>query len=481
MIDPLHPIAPFLRDSLTPWLITGAGLAALLAILWNFSGSRKRSEPGASDPVASLDAMTRGTRNFGIIAISSFLGIFGVWGSLAPLSSAALAPGIVSPDGSRKTLQHLEGGIVRTIEVSEGDVVTAGQIVVRLEDVASRAAVVELTERLAFLLAEQARLVAEQSGASSILFTEEMKDFGEIGQIAMTTQSQLFATRLDTARGRKSILATRVAQLQEQNSGLAAVIEAEARQQSLIREEISTAQSLVEKGLERRGRLLTIQRLAAEIDASVASNIAAMARTRQAIGEAEFQLIALKADFAEEVAKDLARVEAEIAAVRSKLPFLNDRLARTAVRAPVSGRVMNIQVTTEEGGVLGAGEPILDIVPDNAPLIIEARLRPTDIDDVTPGQSARVMLTAYAQRNLPIMTGTLRSVSADRLTDDRDGEPYFLAQIAIEPEILRSFGSDVQMIAGMPADVMIVTGERTLIDYLLKPFLESLSRSFREA
>lgn len=480
MFDALH-MSRSLSGEMFALLVTAvACLVALPLMVWRLSGIWRRSPREVSDTDRCLASLTRGTRNFGLVSIAIFWGIFGLWGGLAPLSSAALAPGIVSPDGNRKTVQHLEGGIVRTIDVAEGDVVTAGQVIVRLEDVAARAALVELTERLAFLLAEQARLVAEQSGATSIQFPDEMADFGETGDIAKATQAGLFATRLDTTRERHSILATRVLQLQEQNMGLAAVVDAQVRQQALIGEEIATAQSLVDKGIERRGRLLTLQRVGAEIDASLASNIAAMARNRQAIGEAEFQLLALKADFAEDVAKNLARVRGEIAALRSQLPLRKDRLARTAVRAPVSGRVMNIQITTEEGGVLGAGEPILDIVPDEAPLIIEARLKPSDIDVVRPGQTARVILSAYTQRNLPTMTGTLRSVSADRLTDDRSGEPYFLAHVAIEPEILRAFGANVQMTAGMPADVMIVTGERTLIDYLLRPFFESLSRSFRE-
>ena len=234
MFDALH-MSRSLSGEMFALLVTAvACLVALPLMVWRLSGIWRRSPREVSDTDRCLASLTRGTRNFGLVSIAIFWGIFGLWGGLAPLSSAALAPGIVSPDGNRKTVQHLEGGIVRTIDVAEGDVVTAGQVIVRLEDVAARAALVELTERLAFLLAEQARLVAEQSGATSIQFPDEMADFGETGDIAKATQAGLFATRLDTTRERHSILATRVLQLQEQNMGLAAVVDAQHEHDRLV-------------------------------------------------------------------------------------------------------------------------------------------------------------------------------------------------------------------------------------------------------
>lgn len=431
-----------------------------------------------------LGSATRGAKMLGLSTAVLFFGIFGVWSWYAPLASAAVAPGVVNPDGSRKTVQHLEGGIIRTIHVREGDHVAAGDTLVTLEDVRALARLNELRERQVFLLATEARLVAEQIGSENVEFTfpEELAaDRPEQIAEAEASQRALFHDRRATQAARERILGSRINQLREEITGLNEVIAAQDGQLQLLQQEIEVSQGLYDQKLQRLAPLLALKRQEAELFAEQAGHRAAIARLGQQIGETELQLYATFQQMREEISTELANMRAELAAIKSQLPERADALARTKVTAPITGQVLNLRVTTEVGGILRPGGEILDIVPDDGALIIEARLRPQDIDTVHPGMQARVLLTAYTQRNLPQIYGTLRSVSADRLIDDRTGEPYFLAQVFVPAEALEKISGDIVMTAGMPADVMILTGERTVFDFVLKPFADSLRLSFRES
>jgi HlyD family secretion protein/epimerase transport system membrane fusion protein len=226
--------------------------------------------------------------------------------------------------------------------------------------------------------------------------------------------------------------------------------------------------------------LLALQRELAGLQAERAANRAGIARLGQQIGETELQIHAMRQQTLEEISEQLTGVRAELGAVRSQIPEREDALFRTSVLAPISGRVMNVQVTTEGGGILPPGGSVLDIVPEDGKLVIDARVRPQDIVGVVPGMRARVLLTAYNQRNLPQMFGEVASVSADRLIDERTGEPYFLAKVHVSSDEIEALDADVTLAPGMPADVMILNGERTVLDYLIKPFSDSIRMSFRE-
>ncbi|MEQ9014678.1 MAG: HlyD family type I secretion periplasmic adaptor subunit [Marinovum algicola] len=473
-VDGLVRRAAFVEAAV--WLGLGAVVIAALVVV---ALRRWRAARRGAAPLTVLGDRTRWPRRLGYATIAVFFGGFGLWSAGAPLASAALAPGVVNPEGSRKTIQHLEGGIIRAIHVGEGDAVEAGQPLVTLEDVQARAALEEVRERYVHLVAHEARLVAEQAGAAFVEIPAELNRAGPAGRQALHAQIDLFASRRETLRGRHRILDQRVAQLERQIAGLERVIAAEDRQLALLGQEIATVEALVADGLAKMPRLLALQRSQAEVMASQGNNEATIARHRERIGETEYQALTLEAQRREEIDAELARVRAELATVRSQLPSRRDLLARTTVAAPIAGTVMNVQVTTESG-VIGPGEPVLEIVPREARLIVDARVAPTDIETVRPGQRARVLLTAYGQRNLPQIFGTLRSVSADRLVDERDGRAYFLARVAVDPAELEALGADLELVAGMPADVMILTGERTLLDYLLRPLADSLTRSFKE-
>lgn len=488
----LDALAFRLRPLIDPWLaavgwtepaeqrfVMAAALVGFGALM--LLGALVLARRGQSRATGSaLAELTRRPRRFGYAAALVLIGFFGGWSVLAPLASAALASGVVSPEGSRKTVEHLEGGIVRSIHVREGDEVAVGAALVTLEDIQARARYEELRERYLHLLAMEARLIAERSGAEEIAFAEELLQATDAGaRRAVAAQRELLASRRATQLGRERILRQRIRQLDEQNTGLDEVIAAQNRQIALIEEEITGVQQLYDKGLAQYPRLLALKRAQADLEAERASNRARIAENAQRIGEAEIQLLTLREQIIEEANDQLTEVQRQLAEIRSQMPSRADILKRTVIRAPIAGTVMNIQTTTETG-VVRPGEPILEIVPREAPLIIDARVRPSDIDRVRPGMEARVLLTAYKQRSLPLIHGTLRSISADRLVEDRTGEPYFLAKVEVKPEDLARV-EEINLVPGMPADVMILDDEQTFMDYLLSPILRSMDRSFRES
>jgi len=451
-------------------------LAFCLVVVWY--AARRRRANGL--PGVGLAAMVRGPRMFGYAIAVIFFGGLGVLSAVAPLASAAIAPGVVSPDGHRKTVQHLEGGIIRAIHVREGDAVAAGDRLVTLEDTQARAKLDEMHERYVHLLATESRLIAEQARAERIDFPPEVTSHLTAGtRQAMAGQQDLLVSRRATQQGKEQILVQRVKQLEEEIGGLRMVIAAQTTQLELLDRETENVRKLYEQGHERLPRLLALQRTQAEVRGEQGNNLARVARTQQQIGETEIQLLTMREQDKERANDELTKVRASIAALRGELPSREDVFTRTLIQAPIAGTIMHVKVTTESG-VVGPGQPILDIVPQEATLIIDARLRPDDVDVVQPGMRTRVLLTAYRQRTMPQIFGSLRSVSADRIVDDRTGDAYFLAKVEVDTNDLAPL-KDVKLTPGMSAEVMILTGERTVLDYMLRPLLDSFIKSFRQS
>ncbi len=444
-------------------------LLLLRRVLW-------RRRPNSS---ANLYALTRRPRFFGFACIFLLVVFAGGWSTLAPLASASIAAGVVSPEGSRKTIEHLEGGIVRTIHVREGDTVETGDILLTMDDVQALAQYDQLRKRYLHLLATEARLLAERSAAAAIVFPDELAKApdSEVAQ-AIRAQAQLFESRRATMAGRERVLGQRVSQLEEQNAGLREVLAAQGRQIDLLQEEISTVETLLASGLAKMPRLLALRRANAQLEAEQAENRAKIAENGQKIGEAELQLLTMREEVVQQADDQLAEIQRILGEIRSQIPSREDILKRTVIRAPLSGSVMNIRVTTETG-VLPPGSAVLDIVPVEEALVINAKVKPGDIDRVHAGMEARVILTAYKQRNLPLIHGTLRTISADRLVEDRTGESYFLAKVDVRREDLRELNA-VRLLAGMPAEIMLLDDKQTFLAYLISPFTQSLNRSFRE-
>ena len=467
-------------------LAAGLAVSLVLLVLWRRRGRRRGASSLARpryevSPLAPLARVVRAPTLVGYLALLIFFGGFGTWAAVSSLASAAVSPGVVSPDGSRKTIAHLKGGIVRQIGVREGDIVRAGHVLVTLEDVQARAEHDALRERFLHLTTLEARLLAELTDEPVLELPAALAGYPEaVVRPALLAQGRLLASRRATLAGREQVLGQRILQLEAEITGLRQVIIAQDEQIALIAEEIDTVADLLAKGLGNKPRLLSLQRQRAEIQAAQASSRARIARHEQEIGEARIQLLTLHEELRERVADELSRVRTELASVQSLLPSRADVLTRTVVTAPLDGTVVNLRLTTESG-VVRAGEPLLDLVPLEVALIVDARVRPTDMDTVRAGQTARVLFPAYGQRNLPQITGTLRSISADRLLDERTGEPYFLAKVEVDPDELERVAPEIELTPGMPAEVMILTGERSLLDYLIRPFIQSVTRSFRES
>jgi len=439
-------------------------------------------DPGAARGSTPLMHELRRPIRAGVLLVGLFFGGIGWWAASAPLAGAAIASGVVSPDGSRRTVQHLEGGIIRGILVRDGSLVRAGEPLILLEDVQARAGFDMLQTRFYTLAATQARLLAEQSAATSVRFPDWLIDATSAHPTAleaMVAQRAMFDARAKALAERRGILRQRIEQLRQEIAGLEAQIRADSRQIVLIDEEIQGVEQLYRKGLERKTRLLALQRGRADIEGNRAERRARIARAEQAIGEAELQIIAQGTAQLEAINEEASRIQSELAEIEQRLAASRDVLERTLITAPVDGTVVALRFRTP-GGVIRPGEPVLEIVPDSEELLIDARVSPMDIDVVRAGLPARVVLPAFQQRHMPQIQGRVRQISADALTDPQTGQRFFEARIEIDRNQLAALEPALELTAGMPAEVYITTGERTALDYLLSPFYDSLRRAFRE-
>jgi len=440
-----------------------------------------RRERVSLPPLPALRKDLRGTWLAGAFVIFLFFVVGGGWAAMAPLSGAVIAAGVVSPDSSRQTIQHLEGGIIREIKVREGDQVKGGDVLVVLEGVGAQADVGAKMSRLRTLSATECRLRAEQRGEEQVQFDLpallEMDDPEVVA--AINQQRHQFQTRRADDRSQESILTQRVAQLEKQIQGAERQITGVKRQKALIREELMAVRELFEKGYERKPRLLELQRTEAGLIARQGELESEIARAREAIGEAELQIINVRVERMAEVDEQLSRVRTERIELENQVRESVDRLTRTSIMAPAAGIVLNIQFKTE-GGVIGPAQPIMDIVPLEDDLIVDAKISPKDIDDVHAGLDGYVMFPSYPQRHLARIPAHVLQVSADSLEDKRTGERYYGAKVEVDRADLMESAPQIEMTPGLPAEVFITTSERTLLNYLLQPFLQVVERSFRE-
>lgn len=415
---------------------------------------------------------------FGLAVIVLFLGAFGGWSVLAPLASAAIAAGEVVVESHRKTIQHLEGGIVEAILVRDGDRVSAGQALLRLDTTQAEAALAQFAGQLDAQRALAARLEAERDGAAAIAFAADLEQRAAAdSELRRTLDGQrgILAARRTMLGGQRDILRQRIGQLQAQVDGGRVQLAALHRQRQLIADESADAHSLLDRGLMPRTRVLALEREAASLDGRVGETVSKIASTEQAIGETRMSISSLDATHADEVARELRDAEMMIAELRQRVRANADVLARKEIVAPVSGQVVDLRVFTR-GGIIEPGQALMDIVPSRDDLWVSARIAPTDVDVVRPGQPAEVMLAAFSQRMVAPIPGRLVTISADRLIDERTGEAYFTARIDLAPEALAT----VTITPGMPVQAMIVTGRQSLFDYLVSPLRASLRRSLRE-
>lgn len=418
---------------------------------------------------------------FGLVVIFLFFGAFVGWAAFAPLGSAAIAQGVVSVEGNRKSIQHLEGGIVSEIRVRDGDFVRKGDVLIVLDEVQSRASTEIVRSRYAIALAQKARLVAERDGRDEIEFPEwllNQKDDQTIRE-AMLSQQNIFDTRRTSHRSQITILEQKAVQLEEEIRGLEGQVESGERQIALLNDEIRDVASLVEKKLAPVSRLRALQRTLAELNGNRSQSISRIAQTRQAIGEVELQIRELRNQLMDEVVAELKDVQAQIFDLEEQRRVSEDVLSRTEIRAPNDGYIVNLQVHTT-GGVIKPGETVMYIVPDNVQLIVEAQVNTKDIDAVYIGAPAQIRFPAFSQRFSLPAEGSVISVSADSLENERTGNFYYLARIQID-NLEAAQIKPSQLRPGMQADVMILTGERTALDYFINPIILSFNRALRES
>jgi HlyD family secretion protein len=411
-------------------------------------------------------------------------GAGGFWMATAPLNAAANAPGMVSADSQNKTMQHLEGGIIKAILVEEGSKVEAGQLLVQLDDTRANANHNLVMGQLWAALALDARLKAERDGASAIAFAPELlakQDDPTIATI-MQTEKQIFASRRDSLAGEAAILRQRIGQYTEEITGLQAQAVAIDHQLGFIRDETLDTTYLVGKGLAPKPKLLALQRTTSQLDGQRGQATAQIARSRQNISELALQIEQLSADRLNEVIDALREVAGQIADLQQNRLAAEDTMERLAIRAPQPGTVVKLLFHTV-GGVVSPGAPVLEFVPRDDKLIVEARLKPEDIGFVHVGMPAEVRIHAYNQRRLPLVLGKVTYVSPDRLMEkssEKAGEQaYYLTRVEVDPESVAALPG-AKLYPGMATDVVIETGERTALDYLLTPLTTTLRNSFRE-
>jgi HlyD family secretion protein/epimerase transport system membrane fusion protein len=470
------------------WSVTGH-LRSFAGQVWSFAGHvwsfagrlrplfarfcRASAADDRSQPAVSLPA------RWGGALILAFVLAFGGWGYFVPLDGGAVAPGVVNPDSGKKTIQHLEGGIIAELAVREGQKVAAGQPLVVLESTQARAAHESLVQQRLALVARKARLDAEKADYSRIEWPAELRAPSSQVRTIVEAQQEVFDTRRQTHVARREILAQRIEQLEHQIRGFEAQVESATRQIGFVGEELNAKEYLVGRGLSPKPEALRLRRTDAEIAGKRGEYVAEIARARQQIGEARMQIISLDAERADQIAGDAEKVRSDVSELEEKLQTTADVVRRTVVYAPVDGTVVDIKFKTI-GGVVQRGEPIMSIVPAGDELIIEARLTPVAAKAVHAGLEAQVSLSAYSSRLVPKIPGTIRTVSADRLVDDTTHQSYYLTRVAVDPVAIQLLAPGVELIPGMPVEVLVVTEKRTMLDYLARPFYDAVWRSFRE-
>lgn len=422
----------------------------------------------------------------GLLLIVGFFGGFAAWSHLAPLATAAIAPGRVVLETNRKAVQHLEGGIVSEVLVREGDLVAAGQVLFRLDATRSRAEVQLLQDRWLAAMARRARLEAERDRLPAVEPLPELRRQASAVQDAvvniapiLAAQQRIFVARREALESQVATILQRGALYQEEIRGLEAHIQSQDQQLTLIADELQGIQTLYDKGLAEKGRLLELKRRTAQIRGERGLNVAEIARAEQAAAEGQLSVTQLRADFSNQVVAELEENQADIFDLTARLVAAQDVITRTEVRAPRAGKVVGLAVHTP-GAVIAPGDHFLDIVPGDERLVIEAQVEPGDIDQVRRGLPAQVRLSALNGRTTLPMDAEVLDVSADTLFDERSGRRYYLARLSFPEVEARAALGEAPLRPGMEAEVIIESEEQTVLGYLIEPITRTVRLSMRE-
>jgi HlyD family secretion protein len=439
----------------------------------------------AYQPDLPADDPRRDIRIGAAIVIFFFVILLG-WAAFAPLDAAVPAQGVIAISGNRQTVQHREGGVVTAINIREGQRVNAGDVLIEMAAPDLKAQERALTSDYLTNLAQRARLMAERAGQRNFAPPIEFAGLPPEDQVlaaqALALQRAQLNARLASISAQQSVLGQRSLQLGEQQGGYSEQIASLREQQRLLADELAGMREIEKKGFASVNRIRALERALADLKGREAAMRSEIARAGEGKGETRMQSVSIETNALEQVATELRDTQARLSDVLPKLIAVREQLQRARVRAPVSGQVVGLTVFTI-GGVVAPGQTLMEIVPDRRALVIQAQVAPNDADDVYVGQEAQVRFVSVHDRTLPLLTGKVRTISADSFTDEKTGRSFFRAEIEVTPEQLRRVGGTLghgQLRPGLPVEVLLNVRKRTALQYILEPLTRNLWGSLRE-
>ena len=429
------------------------------------------------------EMMKFSARSYVITGLLLFFLLFvggGVWAWQTRIAGAVIAPGRLVVSGKPKTVQHLDGGIVTRIHVQDGDHVRKGQVLLELDDVLLKANLSIYANRLRERLATRARLLAERDGAERIRWDNALLDLLGIApdEKLMHSQERLFAARMATRKAQIARLKEKIKQLGNQAAGIRALMKSKNVQLSLLSKELSSVLELRSKGLTSRTRVLDLQRQQEDLLGQIAEHTSALARVNNAIKETEMQILQIEEEARQTTLAELQKAEREIGELTQQFYATREKLKRVKIRAPVSGVVHELTVTTV-GAVIRPGAVIMQIVPQTGDFEVEVSVEPKFIDDIYPGQKAAVEFTAFDHRTIPALKGRIRTISPNVVVNQRTGAAFYKVVVDI-PETELALLKGKALVTGMPVEAFFTTGEQSVLAYLLRPLEKQLKHAFRE-
>lgn len=416
----------------------------------------------------------------GYILIFITFGVFGGWAAVAKLDSAVVAPGTISLEGNRRVVQHFEGGFVEEILVQEADRVELGDVLVRLNSIEARSNLEVFSTRLDVAHLVEARLLTERALEDEVRFPEDIlsRNSASVNAV-LADQQNLFKGRRGILKSQEDILSARIEQIKVQIQGLELQRSAFERRIENYTAMLVRMRDGESKGLIQGNQLAQREDELIEIEANLGQVISDVAQAQASIGETELQILQLTQEYRERASTELEQIRAQISELQERRKVAADVLDRTEIRAPGSGAIQNLKVHTV-GSVVRPGDVLMELVPEDEELIINARVSPIDVDNVAPGLSTEVRFSAFKTKLIPIMLGMVESVSGDVITPDNGNEPpYYLARVTVDENDIPEDIKD-RLTAGMPADVVITTGERTVINFIASPLLDAVRKSMIE-
>jgi HlyD family type I secretion membrane fusion protein len=456
--------------------LASSALQLLTKLRGRFEAPALQSPRRSGGPSDSI----KGVALAGWVIVVLFFGVFGAWAITAPLNGAVVANGFVKVEGNRKSIQHLDGGIVKELRVKDSDKVNAGDTLIVLDDSQARAEYEVLNQQFLVLRISEERLRVEYTRGSEVTLPPDLAHLSGDPDVKSIWRAQVhqFESRLAAIEGQRKVIKEKIAQLESQIVGAQAQIKSYRTQFESVQKELESLAPLVERGLIARPRYLQLERSGSALEGQAADLMANVAKFRQGIAEQQQQIAQLDNDRMSDISKDLRDTQAKLLEIIPRRSNAKAVLGRVEIRSPYAGRVVGLSVFSV-GAVINRGDKIMDVVPDEETLIIEAQIAVEDISEVHPKMRADVHLTAFKQRITPVVQGSVVQISADRLTDNRTGNPYYIALVQVDEKELQAI-PNAKLYPGMPATVMIPTIERTAFEYIVGPLAMSFNKAFRQ-